>query len=79
MITTVLLRDRVQQKRMPSDVPLFDISPLPDGRLLCSTPAGELGMHDANTGKAAKLIETDTRNLHSVRWAPVIPVGLVGA
>jgi len=73
MITTVLLRDRVKQERMPSDVPLFDISPLPDGRLLCSTPAGELGVLDANTGKAVKLIEADTRDLHSVAYLGAQP------
>jgi len=66
MITTVLLRERVGRERMPADVPLFDISPLPDGRLLCSTPAGELGVLDPNTGTAVKLIESEARDLHSV-------------
>jgi HEAT repeat protein len=68
LITSVLLRDQVQQERMPSDVALFDISPLPDGRLLCSTIRGALGILDPDSGDVVKLLETDTRDLHSVAY-----------
>ena len=68
LITSVLLREQVRQQRMPSDAALFDISPLPDGRLLCSTIRGALGILDPGSGEVVKLVETDTGDLHSVAY-----------
>ncbi len=68
VLTTTLLRDQVSRQRMPSEVPLFDISPTPDGRLLCSTPRGALGIVEPDTGKAVKLYEMEGKALHSVAY-----------
>ncbi len=64
LITDVSLRERRKLERLSSDVPLFDISSLPGGRLLCSTPGGELGILDPNSGKVVKLFES-SEQLHS--------------
>ncbi|MHC4401015.1 MAG: HEAT repeat domain-containing protein [Planctomycetota bacterium] len=53
---------------MPSDVALFDVAPLPDGRLLGSTIRGVLVVVDPNTGQAVKVLESETHDLHSVAY-----------
>ena len=68
VLTTILLRDQVRRQRMPSEVPLFDISPMPDGRLLCSTPRGVLGIVEPDTGKAVMLHQMQGQALHSAAY-----------
>ncbi|MFW6162475.1 MAG: HEAT repeat domain-containing protein [Planctomycetota bacterium] len=54
-------------ERVPAAVPPFDISPLPDGRLLCTASGhGSLGVLDTATGDVTRLYSADTFDLHSV-------------
>ncbi len=84
VITAMSLNMTAGNERMPSEVALFDIAPLPDNRLLCSTPRGVLGILDPDTGKVVKLVETPTGELHSVTYLgphpkPPAMAPLVGA
>ncbi len=64
---------------LPGQLALFDISPLPDGRLLCSTTRGELGIIDITTGRTVVMYQTEMRDLHAVAYLgprpkpPVLP------
>lgn len=55
LVADVLLRGKVDHHRMPSEVSLFDIAPLPDGRLLCTTRKYQFGVLDPSTGKCVAL------------------------
>jgi len=84
MITPMSSAAASRMEQMPSDVSLFDISPLPDGRLLCSTIGGVLGVLDPDSGKVVKLFEGDTNDLHSVTYlgpkpTPPVMASTVGA
>ena len=53
-------------ERIPAAIPPFDISALPDGRLLCTTQGhGSLGVIDPATGDITRLYSADTFDLHS--------------
>lgn len=61
--------DRWDAAPLPSNVALFDISSLPDGRLLCSTRRGRaLGILHPNSGQVVLLHASDTYDLHSVTY-----------
>jgi len=54
-------------ERVPAAVPLFDISAMPDGRVLCTASGhGSLGALDPATGDITRLYSADTYDLHSV-------------
>jgi HEAT repeat protein len=46
---------------------------LPDGRLLCSTPRGDLGILDPQTGRVVRLLEASGERLHSVAYLGARP------
>ena len=67
-------------ERASASVNLFDISPLPDGRLLCTTSGfGGIGVLDLESGKAVRIDTGDVVAAHSVIYAgprkrpPVVP------
>jgi len=67
-------------ERASASVNLFDISPLPDGRLLCTTSGfGGIGVLDLESGKAVRIDTGDVVEAHSVIYAgarkrpPVVP------
>ena len=52
--------------RVPVGMSLVDISPLPDGRLLCTVGGqGALGVVDLATGEVVRLYSRDTYDMHS--------------
>ena len=54
-------------ERVPAAAPLFDIAPMPDGRLLCTVAGhGAIGVLDPATGNIVRIHATDTYDLHSV-------------
>ena len=55
------------------DITPFDLSPLPDGRLLASTLKGVLTIVDPDTGQAVKMFEADAPDLHSVAYLGPAP------
>jgi HEAT repeat protein len=55
------------KRALRCDVAPFDLSPLPDGRLLATTLHGVLCVIDPDTGTALKLFDNDAHDAHSVR------------
>ncbi len=55
-----------QFERLPSAFTPFDISPLPDGRLLCTEPRrGSIGVLDTQSGDVVSVHSSDGFDLHS--------------
>jgi len=54
-------------ERIQAAIQPFDISPLPDGRLLCTVAGhGSIGVLDLKTGDVVRIYSSDTYDLHSV-------------
>ena len=66
---------QVAVEQVPTAVPLFDISPLPDGRLLCTAHGGStLGVLHLDTGDVVPFRVSPSRDLHSVVYLGPRPV-----
>ena len=55
-------------RSLKADITPFDISPMPDGRLLASTLGGILAIVDIGTGEATELLQGEAPDRHSVAY-----------
>lgn len=78
----VVSGDATAPRKLDAPFVPFDISPLPDGRLLCSSPSFDgVGVYDFDTAKITRIYTSPVKDVHSVaffgpRTAPPIATGV---
>jgi HEAT repeat protein len=67
-------------RKVPMPFVPFDIAPLPDGRLLCTTPSQDaFGVIDLETGEVARIFQAAVEKVHSVAYLGPRPQPLLTA
>ena len=73
IVTKASLSETIELEKMACDVNVWDMSPLPDGRLIVTTPQGQLGLVDSGSGFAVKLLGSPGSFYHSASFCGTRP------